>query len=240
MKNKIKVIVENIENIIKESSRNTFIIGISGGIDSCLSLTIIHKYFPNAKIFAYYLPIENNANDLNSIKIIEKFLSIKIEIIDLFKLWNLTVEQFNIHDNMNANNIKSKLRNMFLYSMAFEKNGLVVSNLNYDEYYLGYFTKFADSNGDLYPLINLTKSDIYIISEYLNIPIEIINQKPTAGLYNNQFDEDEFKFSYIELDKYLNFNKIDYNIEELIKKRVKENKHKKTLDYLLFNNYRKD
>ncbi len=239
MKNKIESIVNNITEITDHSNKNTLIIGVSGGIDSCLTLTIIHKFLPNYKILPYYLPIENN-NDYPLIKKIERFLNLKIELYDFSSLWKQCVNDFEITNKMNAYNIKSKLRNMFLYSKAFENNGLVISNLNYDEYYLGYFTKFGDSNGDLYPLINFTKQDIINMAKYLQIPMEIINQKPSAGLYINQFDEDEFKFTYTDLDKYLNHIEINNDIERLIQKRANENKHKKTLNHLINNNYRKE
>lgn len=239
MKNKIDQILNTIKQVTDQTNRNTFVIGISGGIDSCLTLKILSEYFSNFKIRAYYLPIENDEHN-QYIKTIEKFCNIKIDIVNLTEVWKKTINDFGINDMNNANNIKSKIRSMFLFAKAFENNGLVISNLNYDEYYLGYFTKFGDSNGDIYPLINCLKKDIFEIAKYLKIPEEIINQAPSANLYPNQSDENEFGFSYANLDAYLSFESIDSKIENLISKRYKVNNHKKTLNHLINNNYRKD
>ncbi|MBU3830943.1 MAG: NAD(+) synthase, partial [Candidatus Ureaplasma intestinipullorum] len=155
-------------------------------------------------------------------------------------IWKDTINSFQINDKFNSYNIKSKIRSMFLFSQAFEKDGLVISNLNYDEYYLGYFTKFGDSNGDVFPLLNLTKQDIIEVAKYLELPNEIINKLPSADLYINQNDENEFGFSYKDLDEYLNFKKINPNIENKIIKRVEKNKHKRILEHLINNDFRKE
>lgn len=238
MKNKLDEIIKSIDNIINHSNRDTFVIGISGGIDSCLTLKILHDYFSKYKILAYYLPIENN-NELESINLIENSLNINIEKIDLTNLWIETIKEFGIENPYNSYNIKSKIRNMFLFSKAFENNGIVISNLNYDEYFLGYFTKFGDSNGDVYPLINLCKKDIFNLANYLNLPIEIIQKEPSADLFIGQTDENDFGFSYDELDKFLNNQSIDKNIEKLIIEKANNNKHKQVLNHLIKNNFRK-
>ena len=41
------------------------------------------------------------------------------------------------------------------------------------------------------------------MAEILNIPREIIDKKPSAGLWNKQTDEEEMGFSYEELDRYI-------------------------------------
>lgn len=239
MKNKIEVIINSIKQITNQTSRKTFIIGVSGGIDSCLSLKILTKYFLDYKIYAYYLPIEIDHEKTN-IELIEKNFNINIQKVDLTNIWKDTINSFQIKDKFNSYNIKSKIRSMFLFSQAFEKDGLVISNINYDEYYLGYFTKFGDSNGDVFPLLNLTKQDIIEVAKYLELPNEIINKLPSADLYINQNDENEFGFSYKDLDEYLNFKKIDPNIENKIIKRVEKNKHKRILEHLINNDFRKE
>lgn len=239
MKNKIEVIINSIKQITNQTSRKTFIIGVSGGIDSCLSLKILTKYFPDYKIYAYYLPIEID-NEKTNIELIEQNFNINIQKVDLTNIWKETINSFQINDKFNSYNIKSKIRSMFLFSQAFEKDGLVISNINYDEYYLGYFTKFGDSNGDVFPLLNLTKQDIIKVAKYLELPNEIINKLPSADLYINQNDENEFGFSYKDLDEYLNFKKINPNIENKIIKRVEKNKHKRILEHLINNDFRKE
>ncbi len=239
MNKNLEKIIDFIQTKIDNTNKKNIIIGISGGIDSCLTLAILKLYIKNINIYPYYLPIEFN-HDFDDINLIANFLNIKIPTVDLTHLWYSTINEFNIKNTNNQNNLKSKIRNMFLYAQAFELDGLVISNLNYDEYYLGYFTKFGDSNGDLYPLINLLKKEIIELSQYLNLPKQIINKQPSAGLYINQTDEQELGLSYQVIDDYLMYKNIPDSDLKKINQIINKNKHKRILNYLIDNAYRKD
>ena len=239
MNKNLEKIIDFIQTKIDNTNKKNIIIGISGGIDSCLTLAILKLYIKNINIYPYYLPIEFN-HDFDDINLIANFLNIKIPTVDLTHLWYSTINEFNIKNTNNQNNLKSKIRNMFLYAQAFELDGLVISNLNYDEYYLGYFTKFGDSNGDLYPLINLLKKEIMELSQYLNLPKQIINKQPSAGLYINQTDEQELGLSYQVIDDYLMYKNIPDSDLKKINQIINKNKHKRILNYLIDNAYRKD
>ena len=217
-----------LQQTLLETNKKYYFIGISGGIDSCLALKMLIDSVGVDKIKAYYLPIEFN-NSQNEINIIEQEFNIKIETIDLTECWKNLNQSFNIKSHENLINQKSKLRSMFLYAKAFEENGLVVSCLNYDEYYVGYFTKFGDSNGDVYPLINLLKSEIYEMANYLDLPKVIINKKPSADLFVDQTDEADLGFSYQDLDNYLMFETINQTIENKIEALKNRNAHKHSL-----------
>ena len=68
---------------------------------------------------------------------------------------------------------------------------------------LGYFTRFGDAASDIEPISYLYKTQIYQLAKYLKIPKEIINQKPSAGLWDGQTDESDFGFTYQEADQVL-------------------------------------
>lgn len=234
MKNsKLAKIENNIKNIINDSKRNKIIIGISGGIDSLVALRFFMNFIDKKNIDAYYLPIQNY-NSINDIDLISKKLNINITTHDLTSLWKNFIKEIKIDNLDNKLNLKSKLRYLFLSSKAFENNGLCVSCINYDEYYLGYFTKNADGAGDLYPLINLCKKEIYELARSWNLPIEIINKKPSADLYENQEDEKDLNLTYEEIDDFL----LNQNVSTEIKKKIEilKNKasHKHTLDKFIF------
>jgi NAD+ synthase len=53
------------------------------------------------------------------------------------------------------------------------------------------------------PIGDLYKTEVYKLSEFLNIPKEIIKKPPRAGLWANQTDEDEIGMSYDLLDEIL-------------------------------------
>lgn len=100
---------------------------------------------------------------------------------------------------------------------------------------VGYCTKWGDQAGDIRPLGNLYKSEIYDVGRDLGLPGEIINTAPSAGFYEGQEDEKELGMSYKELDKIL--YSIDSGVEEdvevdkleKVKRIIKLSEHKRKL-----------
>jgi NAD+ synthase len=65
---------------------------------------------------------------------------------------------------------------------------------------LGYFTRFGDSASDLEPIRGLYKTQVWALARALGLPAPIIEQAPTAGLWEGQTDEGELGFSYQQAD----------------------------------------
>ncbi|MDE5617485.1 MAG: NAD(+) synthase [Ureaplasma sp.] len=230
---KVKIVDEIIKNNILTNHKDCYVIGISGGIDSLVTLQILIKNVGKDKVKAFYLPIEYQ-NDLEDINLISENLNINIETIDLTDQYLCLAKKLSFASKEELVNIKPKLRAIFLSSYALSKNGLVVSCLNYSEYYLGYFTKYGDSAGDIFPLINFLKCEIYELAKEFNLPEKIIKKQPSAGLLYKQTDEKDFGFSYSELDNYLLGKSIDPETIRKIKIMNVKNKHKNTLNDFIF------
>lgn len=223
----LEYLKQHLKNELSLNKKDCYIIGVSCGIDSVLSLRIALDVFDSSKIKAYFIDIDSK-QDKVYLETIKKYFSqfnLNIEQINLLNSFECIKQSFKIENETNLGNIKSKLRSMYLYSQAFDNNGLVLNTTNYDEYILGYFTKFGDSNGDVFLLNGLLKTKIYELAKYYNIPSEIINRKPTSGLFDSN-DESDFGFSYEDLDNYLLSKLKDVNKIELIKTRILNNKHK--------------
>ena len=236
MKNsKLDKIQNHIKNIINDSKRNKIVIGISGGIDSLVALKFFMNFIDKENIYAYYLPIQNH-NSFNDVNLISQSLGINITTCDLTNFWQNTINELQISNSDNKLNLKPKIRYLFLSSKAFELNALSVSCLNYDEYYLGYFTKNADGAGDLYPLINFCKEEIYQLAKEWNLPIEIINKKPSADLYENQEDEKDLNLTYKEIDSYLLGQRVSNEVEQKITSLKNKSTHKHTLQNFICKN----
>ena len=87
--------------------------------------------------------------------------------------------------------------------MANLHGGLVVGTENKSENYVGYATKYGDAACDISMIDDLTKTEIAVMAEYLDIPEGIRTKKPSADLWADQTDEDELGFTYEELDKWI-------------------------------------
>jgi NAD+ synthase len=106
-------------------------------------------------------------------------------------------------DNLAIGNLKARIRMSIIYYYANAKNYLVSGTGNRSEILIGYFTKHGDGACDMEPIGDLYKTEVYKLSEFLNIPKEIIKKPPRAGLWANQTDEDEIGMSYDLLDEIL-------------------------------------
>ncbi|MDH3349296.1 MAG: NAD(+) synthase, partial [Desulfobulbaceae bacterium] len=98
-------------------------------------------------------------------------------------------------------------------------NYLVLGTGNKSEIMIGYYTKYGDGGVDLEPLGALYKSEVYQLAEYLGVPKPILTKAPTAGLWEQQTDEDEMGMTYDTLEKALrvieNNGLNEYDGEEL-------------------------
>ena len=127
-----------------------------------------------------------------------------------------------------------------LYYYANYKNCLVIGTGNKSEILIGYFTKHGDGACDMEPIGDLYKSEVFKLSEYLNVSEEILNKPPRAGLWEGQSDEDEIGMSYDLLDKILYFytekdmknteiaEKLDISVDDvnMIITKIKRSEHK--------------
>ncbi|HSX24459.1 MAG TPA: NAD(+) synthase, partial [Candidatus Andersenbacteria bacterium] len=100
-------------------------------------------------------------------------------------------------------NIMARCRMIAIYDLAKQKDALVVGTENRSEKYLGYFTRFGDEASDIEPIQQFYKTQVRQLAAHLKLPQEIIQKHPSAGLWDNQTDEQELGFTYEAADKIL-------------------------------------
>ena len=108
-------------------------------------------------------------------------------------------------------------RMSILFDYSAKEQALVLGTSNKTEILLGYSTQFGDSASALNPIGDLYKTQIWEISRYMGVPVELIDKKPSADLWEGQTDESELGFSYLMADKIL-YEMVDErkNLEELL------------------------
>lgn len=209
-------IINFLKKTLKEQHVDKVVLGFSGGIDSTTVLYLLNEVLPAKNIYAvqmdYYLrqKISLPMKNVNFI-----FSPIK-------KIVDTTAEKLQIEGPVRFGNIMARTRMIFLFDLAKKLNALVSGTENKSERLLGYFTRFGDSASDIEPLSHLYKTQVYQLAKYLKIPKEIINQPPSAGLWDGQTDEDEFGFSYLEADQVLHlYYDEKLSLEQIIKQGFK-------------------
>ena len=178
---------------------------MSGGIDSTLIAHLACEAVGNDNVFGIVMPSATTPPEdkVHGIEIAQNLgIDYKEVAIDSILDEYLSLTQLE-KDNLAIGNLKARIRMSIIYYYANAKNYLVSGTGNRSEILIGYFTKHGDGACDMEPIGDLYKTEVYKLSEFLNIPKEIIKKPPRAGLWANQTDEDEIGMSYDLLDEIL-------------------------------------
>lgn len=227
MKEVVDNLVEWLRDSVKEANCKGIVYGLSGGVDSAVIAALSKLAFGDESL-AIMMPINSSFEDEIDAKLVIDKFNLNAIKVDLSRTYSEFVGVVEKGDNQMAYaNVKPRLRMTTLYYYAQLKGYLVVGTSNKSEFTVGYFTKYGDSGSDLMPLVDFTKKEIFELARYLEIPDKIIQKPPSAGLFEDQTDEDEMGFTYNDLEKYINNEKIDERIEEKINRMVKISEHKR-------------
>jgi len=230
MKNKI---IAWLKQQVKAAGAKGIVLGLSGGIDSCVVAALAKEAVGKNKVLGLILPIHSQAQDFADANLIARKLGIKVKVVNLTATYDNLLKVLPAASELVQINLKPRLRMATLYYFANGLNYLVCGTGNKAELKLGYFTKFGDGGADILPLGDLLKRQVRELAGELKIPGRIIAKPPTAGLWPGQTDEGEMGITYSELDDILGRieNRQPQRAEnkkvEKVKKMVQRSEHKR-------------
>lgn len=202
-KKETEKIIKFIKKTLHEHGFQKVVIAASGGVDSTTALYLLRKALEPKNIIVVNLPYFSVSSDVPKIAAKLAIPKVNVNTISIKKMVDTFIGQFKTRDQIRVGNIMARVRMIVLYDIAKKYNALVCGTENKSEYYLAYFTRFGDEASDFELIRHLYKTQVYELAKYLGVSKEVIEQKPTAGLWQGQTDEDEFGFSYKEADQVL-------------------------------------
>ena len=185
----------------------SLVIGISGGIDSSVTSTLCA--LTGLKTIVLTMPIrqikdQNNLSLLHKNWLKENFKNVEVHTVELdkvFKNFEETVTNFKSEHGMA--NSRARLRMTTLYQAASSNNGIVVGTGNkVEDFGVGFYTKYGDGGVDISPIADCSKTEVWDLGKELKISPEIINAKPTDGLWDDgRTDEGQLGLKYDEIEE---------------------------------------
>ncbi|MBN8579813.1 MAG: NAD+ synthase [Anaerolineae bacterium] len=193
-----------IKSEITRVGMSRAVIGLSGGIDSALSLVLAVEALGKDNVLAVRMPYKASSKDsLDHAQLLIDQLGIPsktIEITDMVEpLFKFDPEM----SKLRKGNIMARARMIVIYDQSEVFKGLVIGTSNKTEILLGYSTLYGDSANALNPIGDLYKTQVRQLSWAMDIPAPIIDKPPSADLWEDQTDEGELGFTYSEADKLL-------------------------------------
>ena len=230
---KLEEYLIEIENFLKEylesSHMKAYVLGLSGGVDSSLVAAIARKAVGKDKLFCYSLPIDSNIDDENDAVRVAKQLDLNLKVVNLSNTYHSYLKEINGEEfsRLTKANLKVRMRMVALYAYAQEHNALVLGTDNWDESYVGYFTKYGDGGVDLLPIVRLTKAEVRKAAKIYGVSDDLASRVASAGLFEGQTDEKEMGVLYKDLDAYLLGKEIDEASKARIEHLHKVSEHKR-------------
>lgn len=201
----VTIIKSFVKTYIEGANIDSVVLGLSGGIDSAVMAVICNEVLGAENTHCLFLPDNvTPKKDADDVKKLVDAFGLSCDTVDITEMVDLIKKSSAVTpDKMTEANIKARLRMVLLYAYANKTNSLVCGTSNKSELLIGYFTKYGDGGVDFMPLGDVYKTHVLDIARHLNIPVDMIEKPPTAGLWKGQTDEQELKLKYAQLDQIL-------------------------------------
>lgn len=208
-------LVLGVRDYLAKNHFSGALIGVSGGIDSALTLAIAVDALGKDQVEAVLMPSRYTAeiSTEDALELI-KNLDVKHQTISIEPMFNSFLEGLapsfkGKSVDITEENIQARCRGIILMALSNKSGKIVLTTGNRSEMAVGYATLYGDMCGGLAVLKDIPKMLVYQLAHYRNqispaIPLRTIDRPPTAELAPDQKDENTLP-PYPVLDKILDY-----------------------------------
>ena len=177
------------------------LLGLSGGIDSALTLAVAVDALGADKVRAVMMPSPYTARiSLDDAREMASILGVRYDELDINPVFDAYLATLNqqfegLPQDATEENIQARIRGNLLMALSNKTGSLVLTTGNKSEMTVGYCTLYGDMAGGFAVLKDVSKTWVYRLSNYRNslgvvIPERIITRPPSAELKPDQTDQD--------------------------------------------------
>lgn len=189
------------------------LVGLSGGIDSALTVCIAVSALGRENVAAVFMPSPYTSRDnFKDTRHLADNLGIDYEVVPIEGIFSEFLSLLSPlvrgdATGITAQNLQARIRGTILMAYSNQRGCLLLSTGNKSEMAVGYCTLYGDMSGGLSVISDVPKTMVYDLARWINrdrevIPTRIITKAPSAELKPDQTDQDDLP-PYDVLDKIL-------------------------------------
>ncbi|MEN0036159.1 MAG: NAD+ synthase [Cellvibrio sp.] len=222
-----QALVLGMRDYVNKNRFKGVVLGLSGGIDSALTLAMAVDALGADRVEAVMMPFrytsdlsKDDAAD-EAARLGVRYSSISIEPMYEAFMAALSDEFAGTKRDTTEENLQARCRGVLLMAISNKKGYLVLTTGNKSEMAVGYSTLYGDMAGGFDALKDVPKTLVFALSRYRNtispvIPESVITRPPSAELAPDQKDEDSLP-PYDILDRILElYVEQDFSAEAII------------------------
>jgi len=196
-----QALVLGVRDYVKKNGFNGAVLGLSGGIDSALTLAVAVDALGADAVEVVAMP-SRFTSDMSNEDAARQARDLGVEhcvipIESAFKafLGMLSEEFAGLPRDVTEENIQARCRGIILMAISNKKGKILLSTGNKSEMSVGYTTLYGDMAGGYAPIKDVSKTLVYRLARYRNrispvIPERVIQRPPSAELAVDQKDAD--------------------------------------------------
>ncbi len=196
-------LVMGIRDYVQKCGFDGVLVGVSGGIDSALTIALAVEALGANRVRAVSMPSRYSSDHSRTdAKLLAENLDVTLIDVAIHELHSTYEQVLKPHfdgslPDVTEENIQARIRGDILMSLSNKFGWLLLTTGNKSELAVGYCTLYGDMCGGLAVLSDVPKTTVYDLAKHINetsgravIPVHTISKPPSAELRENQADQD--------------------------------------------------
>ena len=196
-----KALVLAVRDYVNKNGFKSVVLGLSGGIDSAVTLAVAVDALGPERVRAVMLPFRYTSQmSLEDAEEEAMSLGVQYDVVSIEPMYESYMQALNplfegYARDTTEENIQARIRGVILMSISNKTGALVLTTGNKSEMAVGYATLYGDMAGGYDVLKDVFKTMVFRLARYRNtlspvIPERVITRPPSAELAPDQVDED--------------------------------------------------